>query len=437
MRLAAPALCFALLAFLPHPGRCSSLAEVLADVYESNPRLAAARAHLQATREELPIARSNLRPQLHASTTSGVAQIENDGGNSQLFTTRNVLELRQPVLTGGAGGARVQQATEAIAAERARVAAVEQEVLLATVRAYAEVGLARRRLDLARASEARLTEELEITRQRFRFGDATATDIAQGESRRAGAGAAVATAQEQVAIASDQFQQLVGTMPGALDPLPEFRPLPATLGEALDRAASHPAAAMAERSLQGARAGVDLARSGSRPKLSLSGSVGYIDQPESDLGRRTEASVAAIVSVPLYQGGGEAARLRQARQNLAGQRYNLDEVRRAVERDVHTAWQSRQSARSRIANLEAQVRAAGIARDGVRDEARIGARSIVDIFDAEADYFAAAQALEEVKTAAVLASWGLAAAIGELSADRLSLPVEGDASLPADTASAR
>jgi outer membrane protein len=78
------------------------------------------------------------------------------------------------------------------------------------------------------------------------------------------------------------------------------------------------------------------------------------------------------LSVPLYQGGGEYARIRQTRQALTEERFNLQATRRDVEEEIAAAWQALLTARARLHALARQVEAASLALDGVQQEARIG-----------------------------------------------------------------
>lgn len=415
----------ALLAMLaPATAQAVTLPEMLAGVYETSPRLLEARARLQAVDEEVPLAQSLLRPQLRAGSSQGAARIDSQNdGSSTSATTRNTLELRQPLYTGGEATAGRRRAERLVMAEQARLVATEQVVLLEAVDAYAGIVLARRVDELAAANEARHRTLLEGSIQRYRFGDLTATDVAQAESRLARASADRELARGDLATAAADFERVAGSQPGKLAAVPARPDLPRSITAAHELAAEHPALRAAGLDLDAARAAIGIAESALRPRLALTGQVGYVDLPEQDIGRRTEASAALVLTVPIYQGGSEYARIRRAKQEHAQSRYGRDDVQRAVQRDVTRAWQARATAGARAAALRTQARAARIALDGVRQEALAGTRALIEVLDAEEDLFEAEVALARSLSAEIVAGWTLEAAIGRLDHATLGLPV--------------
>ena len=109
----------------------------------------------------------------------------------------------------------------------------------------------------------------------------------------------------------------------------------------------------------------------------------------SDYGSGGGAAIGATLSVPLYQGGGEYARVRQSKELLTQRRYGRDDARRASESEITAAWEAGRTAEARSARSGARSDAAAFAVDGVRQEALVGARSVLDVLDAERELFAA------------------------------------------------
>ena len=152
-----------------------------------------------------------------------------------------------------------------------------------------------------------------------------------------------------------------------------------------------------------------------KPRLNLAGELSYAADGGQQYGSGGGAAVGATLSVPLYQGGGEYARVRQSKETLTQRRYGRDDARRATESAIVGAWAAGRTAAAVIRSVGRQVAAARFALDGVRQEAAIGARSVVDMLDAERELFAA-----EV-TRACRARAGR----GRLPAARRDRPVDG------------
>lgn len=403
--------------------RATTLEDVLIKVYLESPRLQAARASLRAKDEEVAKARSGWRPSLRASSSATVDQASGSEGSATLQTLSQSLSLDQPLYSGGATVAGVRRAEDAVRAGRARLAATEQQVLLDTTRIYSAVVRDGALLEIARQNEARLKELLAAARDRYRFGEVTRTDVAQAETRYSGGIGDTAAAEGQLALSTAEFTRVTGLPADDLSPPGPALELPATEQAALALVEQHPAVKAALHDLEAAQAGVDLALAGLRPRLTLNGQIGYASQPSVTVNWQSNLAVGATLTVPLYQGGSEYAAVRQAKQLLVQQRYDLDDTRRAATRDIKAAWQSLRTATTRIHSLQIQARAAMIALEGVRQEALIGARTVLDVLDAEQEVAGAHAELARAEDRQVVAGYTLRAAIGTLTADRLTLPV--------------
>jgi outer membrane protein len=395
-----------------------SLADVLAEVYETSPRLEAGRASLRAVDESVARARAQRRPQLAASSS---ATLGTDGDAQGL---KQALTLTQSVYSGGETTAAIAQAENQVRAERARLAALEQDVLLEAVAAYTAVAREQAILELARRNEERLRLQRDATRDRERFGDLTKTDIAQAETRHARATAGRIQAEGDLAVAAAEYRRLVGSRPESLT-LPEPPDgLPASLDEAVAAAEDSWRWQAASFEVAAARDAVTVSRAGLKPKLSLGGALSYAEDGGSGSAQGGNAAIGATLAVPLYQGGGEYARLRQSKELLSLRRYGREDALRAAEAEIVSAWEAMQTAEAAIRAIQVQVDAAGFALDGVRQEALVGTRAVVDILDAEQELFTAEVDLVRAERERVLAGYRLRAAVGRLRASDLTLAVE-------------
>jgi TolC family type I secretion outer membrane protein len=417
----------ALLACLALGAPCASattLEEVLVRVYLTSPRLESARARLRAVDEDVPRALAGWRPRLGSTTGAGVSQTQTNEGARTLGTLRQALTLSQPVYSGGATRADTGRAENAVRAERARLAATEQEVLLEVVEAYTAVARDQAVLDLARRNERRLEEQLKATRDRYRFGELTRTDVAQAETRLARGRADHVRAEGELDLSTARYHRAVGEPPDDLAPAAPLADPALADAEVPAIVETTPGVLAARFSLDAARDEIDLARADLRPRLSLDGQVGYEREPSTLLDYEAAATIGARLSVPLYQGGGEYARVRQARQAAVDRRHALDDARRAAEEELTGARAALRAVVARIRALEAQVAGARLALDGVRQEALVGARTVIDVLDAEQELFAADVELARARRDEVVASYRLRAALGRLSVKAIDLPVE-------------
>ncbi len=398
-----------------------ALPSALSKVYEENPTLEAARARLRVVDEGLPIARATRRPKALITSSATLAQTESNRGSQGLRTLRSAVGVEQPLYTGGEATARIGRAEELIRAERARLEEVEQEVFLAAIDAFTAVLRDQRILELALANEARLLGQLQGVQRRFRFGELTQTDVAQAEARYARGIADRETAAGRLESAGAAFRRVIGDPPGTLvQPL-----LPADLPVDIESVEAsideHPVVRAARFDVAAAREDIDTALSSLKPRLTLRGDAGYVNDPGGRADWQSDLSVGAVLSVPLYQGGGEYARVRQTRQALTEQQYGLQAARRAIEEEATASWHALLTARARLVALARQTESAALALDGVQQEARLGARTVLDVLDAEQELFEAEVARTSAERDELVAAFRVKASMGMLTARALDL----------------
>ena len=160
------------------------------------------------------------------------------------------------------------------------------------------------------------------------------------------------------------------------------------------------------------------------PRLSVRGELSYTEDPNPVVQDQRDATIGATLRVPLYQGGGEYARVRQTKQTVRQRRDDLETAYRSVRNEVTAAWQALVTATTQIDSRQAQVQANEIAVEGARQEALVGQRTTLDVLDQESDLFLSQVDLVNARRDQIVASYRLKAAIGELTVVGINLPVE-------------
>ena len=415
-----------------------TLTESLAYAYNNNPQLLAQRAALRASDEGVPQALSNWRPTVNftgsGGRTDGFGSTPNPfppPGNintHSVFVTRSVdLNIVQPLYRGGRTEAQTRQAINTVQATRAQTLGVETTVFQAVAQAYLDVVRDQTLVEVSRNNEQVLRKQLEATRDRFRVGEVTRTDVAQAESSLAQATAQRINAEGQLEISRANFARAVGHPPGRLV-MPRERPvLPATREEALSLAANdNPNVISASFTELAARDNVDVIRGQLLPQVSIIGDLNRSTGPSFTLNstRQDTASVVARVTVPLYEGGAIYSQTRAAQQTVGQRRSQVDDARRAAVQTATQNWETLQAARAAIASFGAAVRAAQIALEGTQQEALVGSRTVLDVLIASQQLFTTQSQLVQSEHDAAVAEFTLAAATGRLIAPELKLPVQ-------------
>ncbi len=402
-----------------------TLEEALVMAYQNNPTLQSQRAGLRATDENVSQALSGWRPTVTLSGDAGLTHTDgNSTGSSDSKPRSASVRISQPLYRGGRTVNGIAQAEANVEAARQALRQTEQSVLQGTVRAYMNVLRDEAVVELNQGNLDRLRRQLDATRDRFEVGELTRTDVAQAEARVSGAISSLVAAQGVLESSRATFRRVVGLEPVNLSRVPALGALPENVEDARSVALEeNPLVQQAERSEAASRAAVEVANGVILPSVNLTGALsrGYDTSSFND--RLDSASLTATVTVPLYQSGSEYSQIRQAKQTNSQRRIDIETQRRAVVESVTQAWASLNSATEQIrANVD-QVRAAEVALDGVEQEAEVGARTVLDVLDAEQELLNAQVALVRSERDEFVAGFDLRVALGRLSAEQLGLPV--------------
>jgi len=410
-----------------------TLAEALALTYSNQPALQAERARLRATDENVPTALSGWRPAVVIAGSlgygDGQARQYQGGQNLAVRTQRQIATaqatVNQPVYTGGRVQANVNRAKNQVYAERATLIAQEQTSFNNAVGAYVNVIQNQQLLALQINNEQVLAKQLQATRDRFRVGEITRTDVAQAEAALEGARASRETAEGNLQTARSSFQQFVGVLPPAdlVEPQPLALPVKSEQEAASLASANNPNVLTALFNDAAAKDAIDSAFGALLPQVSLQGQT---FQQNNSGGRSTYGNgytVTAQVSVPIYQGGSEYAAVRAARQTQQQTNRLIDDAKRVAVQNAIQAWDTLVAAKAAADSTRAQIRANEVALEGVTREAIVGSRTTLDVLNATQLLLTSRTTLVQNLSQVITASYAVAVAIGRLTARDLHLPV--------------
>jgi outer membrane protein len=434
--------------FVPLLARGETLESALVQAYVNNPSLNSQRAAVRVTDENVPQALSGYRPRVSITGTGGQQSLSSTSRVVSPNLPANVspntpatyavqsgyntpasygATITQTLFNGFQTANKTRQAESQVQAARATLRVTEQTVLLNAATAYMNLLRDTAILDLQRRNVEVLQEQLRQTRDRFNVGEVTRTDVAQSESRLAAGRSQVLSAEATYKASAATYRQVIGVDPGKLTagaPVDRFSPpnLPSAVGLAT---VVHPSISTAQFNVDAATQAVKVAEASLYPTVSVTGQytknyevVGSLNTIEN-----YQASVLGTLSIPIYQGGAEYSLIRQAKETLGQRRLDLDVARDQVRQTAVQAWGQLDAAKSNVDSTQAQVQAAEIALNGVREEARVGQRTTLDVLNAQQELVNARVSLVGAQRDRVVASYTLLASIGRLAPEVLGLRV--------------
>lgn len=415
------------LASVPAVSGAETLADAMVAAYKTSHLLDQNQAVLRAADEDSAIAVANLRPVLDFTAQAGWRKYGNGSAipfqlATPFFESSSLsLDLTASMIlyAGGRGRLALDAARAQVLSTRAALVNVEQQVLLGAVAAFVDVRLQQEIVALRESNVRVITQELRAARDRFEVGEVTQTDVSLAEAALAAAKANFAAAQGQLAVARERYKAAVGAYPGRLATPPKPPAIPGSLEEAKSVATrSHPLLVQAQHQVQVADLNVQIAKTAFGPTLSGQASV-----TNDTVDGLTNFGVGLSLNQTLYAGGKNSAVYRKALAGKEAAQAGLLQTAVQVGETVGQAWSNLAVAGASIDAGRQQVAAAQRAFDGVREEATLGARTTIDVLNAEQDLLSARAARLEAEANRYVGVYNLLATMGLLTADHLKLGI--------------
>ena len=429
-----------------HPAVAETLTQAMARAYRGNPDINQQRAAVRVTDENVPRQKAGYRPRVTGTADVGASDVfsksvpsagfnHSVNGNasgrnanpSLTFPRGAGLNVTQTLFNGFRVENGVRSAESGILGARETLRNTEQTVLQDTVTFYMNVLRDTAILNLRRNNVEVLNEQLRQTNDRFKVGDVTKTDVAQSQAALAQSQADAFTAQTNLQTSIANYRQVIGVEPKRLEPVkPYERGLPKSLEAAILLSQSeHPAIQALLHGVDAAQLNVKVVEGELYPTVGVTGSLARRwDTSGSEGSQSISASVVGQISVPIYEGGEVYARVRQAKETLGQQRLAADLQRDRVRAAVVSAWYVFFNSAAVIRASLAQVAAAETALNGVREEAKVGQRTTLDVLNAQQVLLNARVQLVSAQRDRVVGSYALQAAIGRLSVASLGIGVD-------------
>jgi outer membrane protein len=426
-----------LLAYMgPVPALADTIDAALVRSYQNNPQLNAQRASVRSTDENVPQALSGYRPRVAVTASAGYQYtdtLSNSGGTpTQLVRSithgtnapRSVgATVTQTLFNGQQTANRTRSAESQVSAAREGLRVLEQTVLLSAATVYMDYLQNAAIVEVQRSNVRVLEQTLKQTRDRFNVGEVTRTDVAQSEAQLAAGKTQQLTAESNLVTTRANFRRIIGNEPENLAPgSPVDRFLPSTLPSAVELSLTqNPNVTAAMFGIDVSYLNVKVNEGALFPTVTLQASVQQSYEQTLIFFRQFGASAVAQLSIPVYQGGAEYSLIRQSKETLAQQRLNLEQVRDQARASVVQAWGQLQAGKAQVASAQSQVTASEIALNGVREEAKAGQRTTLDVLNAQQALVNARVALVTAQHDRVVASYSVLNAVGRLAPEVLGL----------------
>ena len=403
----------------------NTLFESLRAAYLNNTKLNAERASLRASKEEKREAVSEFLPSITISSYTSEQENTNPGDDTNFRPSEQSMKVEQKIFQGFSGVANLKKKKYGYDIAEFQLKKIEQETLLDAVKAHVDLLLNKKKVSINLMNIDLLERQVETDQNRLETGEISLTDLAQSESSLAGARAELITAQNDLVTSKANFEKIIGKKPP--ENIQEIQEVKLNLPESLAAAYSisnseNPDLQISSLEFEQSKLDVVIAGSELSPSATLSYEIAEQDDFSSTVQERTQKTMKATATWPLFTGGSNIFNLRKA-QELRNQKELLfEDSKKGTETDVANAWSNYQSSKSVLDSIKSQVKAAEIANEGITLEYESGSsRTTLEVIQSRAILLDSRINLASSERNFLISQFNLLSSIGRLTAKQLNL----------------
>jgi len=411
--------------FVSNISVASTLVDSLISAYLNNPKLNAERASMRASREEKRESVSEFLPSVTLEGYISEQENTNPGDDTNFEPSEQSVTIEQKIFQGGSGVATFMKKKHGQSLGEYKLKKVEQETLLAAAEAHADLLLSKKKVNINLMNIDLLERQVETDQNRLEKGEISLTDLAQSESSLAGARAQLIAAQNDLVTSKANFERIIGKKPS--ESIQDIKQADLNLPESLAAAYSisnseNPDLQIALLEYKQSKLDVVIAGSELSPSATLSYKIAEQDDMSATVKDRTQQTVKATATWPLFAGGSNLFSLRKASELRNQKELLYEDAEKKNESDVANAWSSYQSSKSVLDSIISQVKAAEIANEGITLEYESGNnRTTLEVIQSRSILLNSRINLASSERNFLLSQFNLLSAVGRLTAKQLNL----------------
>ena len=425
MKLFFKVIIIAIFVFGLNESKADTLLQSLKSAYLKNSKLNAERASMRASKEEKRAAVSEFLPSVTISGYVSEQDNTNPGVDTNFKPSEQSLTIEQKVFQGFEGVANLKIKNHGYTLSKYKLKKIEQETLLNAAKAHANLLLSQKKVNINFTNLDLLERQVETDQNRLEKGEINLTDLAQSEASLAGSRAALTTAQSDLLASKSNFEKVVGKKPpeNIRDEEKIILNLPESLAAAYSISNSeNPSLQIALLEYKQSKLDVVVAGSSLSPSATLSYKIAEQDDFSATIKDRTQQTVTATATWPLFSGGSNFFNLRKAKELKNRKELLYEDSKKTNETDVANAWSKYQSSQSVLNSIRSQVKAAEIANEGITLEYESGnSRTTLEVIQSQTILLNSRLNLANSERDFLISQFSLLSSIGRLTANQLNL----------------
>jgi len=406
------------------------LMQIYREAQRNDPAIAAAKAQFEASQEKLPQAQAGLLPSASLSANANYNNydltIRSDPRqelNRSFGFASATVSASQPLFRWQ-NVVAVDQAKQAVTQADYTLGVAQQDLIIRVAVAYFDILLAQFNIELNDIQKVAVSEQLAQAKRNFEVGVATITDTNEAQAKYDSIVAQEITTKNEYDNRVTALRAIIGRYPKDLKRLgggfqPQI-PQPNSVDFWVDKALNENLnVRIAQSNFDIATLEIDRAKAANYPTVDLVGSYnaqgsnGSISANYSSDSRLGQIGVQ--LALPLYTGGYNSSKIREAIALQERSRQDLEGARRNALFQAQTGFSGVNSAAASVKAFEQAVVSAEVALQSNKLGQEVGVRTNLDVLNVQQNVFSTRRDLADAYFKYLIGVLRLKAAVGTLS----------------------
>jgi len=400
-----------------------NILETINKAINYNPKIKAQKFSYESSKENIKQVYSAIFPSIEMNLSKGYKDTDSSTSDTKINESVSPqdfsINLEQNLYTGGKFTAEAKKAKSQLLIEEENLRLIRYEIILESALAYLNVLEKKKLIELNNLKEEKFKNVFKSIELLVKVGSASQSDLVFAQSKLVQTAAEKIVSINEFNVTKANYKKIVGEfLPNGNLEEPKINKInfPNNFDNAIDIAfKNNPKIKIAQLEENIAKFDIKSQFAESMPNITLDGEYQSKDDTTQKGSHSDTAKITAKITVPIFKGGKNISKIKQAKIIAKKVRYELENKRNEITQTVTKSWTDFQTSETLLKAANINIEARKLILEGIEQEAKLGIKSYIDLLQSKEELIDAEFNKITATKNYIISALQLKADIGELS----------------------
>ena len=400
-----------------------NILETINKAINYNPKIKAQKFSYESSKENIKQVYSAIFPSIEMNLSKGYKDTDSSTSDTKINESVSPqdfsINLEQNLYTGGKFTAEAKKAKSQLLIEEENLRLIRYEIILESALAYLNVLEKKKLIELNNLKEEKFKNVFKSIELLVKVGSASQSDLVFAQSKLVQTAAEKIVSINEFNVIKANYKKIVGEfLPNGNLEEPKINKInfPNNFDNAIDIAfKNNPKIKIAQLEENIAKFDIKSQFAESMPNITLDGEYQSKDDTTQKGSHSDTAKITAKITVPIFKGGKNISKIKQAKIIAKKVRYELENKRNEITQTVTKSWTDFQTSETLLKAANINIEARKLILEGIEQEAKLGIKSYIDLLQSKEELIDAEFNKITATKNYIISALQLKADIGELS----------------------